>query len=371
MQNVPVAFGDRSYDIVIEGGSLPRVGGFVRQCAGGRSGKAAVVTTGTVAGLYLDTVARSLADEGYAVTEIVVPDGEEHKTVATWEGILTRLIGERFERKSVIVPLGGGVIGDTAGFAAATLLRGVPFVQVPTTIVAQVDSSIGGKVAVNHPLGKNLIGCFQQPKGVWIDTRVLATLEHREVISGMGEAIKHAVIRDATFFAFIEENIDEIMTVRAQDEIMERFIAWNCRIKAAVVSEDERESGVRAILNYGHTVGHALEAVTGYGRFTHGEAVILGMAAAGRIAVDRGLLDAEDFARQNALLRRAGVPDTVDGIAVGDVMEAMHRDKKVTDGRIRFILADRIGAVRIHDDVTTEQIAAAVEYTLAFARGEG
>jgi len=370
MQKVPVSFGERSYDILIEGGSLPRVGRFVRDCVGVKSGKVAVVTTETVAGLYLETASSSIADAGFAVTEIVVPDGEEHKTVATWERILTRLIGERFERKSVVVPLGGGVIGDTAGFAAATLLRGVPFVQVPTTIVAQVDSSIGGKVAVNHPLGKNLIGSFQQPRGVWIDTRVLETLERREVVSGMGEAIKHAVIRDETFFAFLEDRLEAIMRFEAPDEVMERFIAWNCRIKASVVSEDERESGVRAILNYGHTVGHALETVTGYGRFTHGEAVILGMVAAGRIAVLKGLMGENDFDRQNALLKRAGIAGDVDGIAVDEVVDAMFRDKKVSSGKIRFILPDGIGAVRIHDDVTGDEMEDGIDFTLAFARGK-
>ncbi len=247
MQKVAVDFGDRSYDIVIEGGSLSRVGSFVRSCFGEGSLKTAIVTTEKVAGLYMDTALNSLSNEGFDVITIVVPDGEEYKTLATYESIVTELIKARFERKSVMIPLGGGVIGDVAGFVAGTLMRGVPFVQIPTTIVAQVDSSIGGKVAVDHPLGKNLIGSFYQPRGVWIDTHVLTTLEYREVVCGMAEVVKHAVIRDRGFFEFLENNLDSIMKFEASDDTMERFIAWNCRIKAAVVSADEKERLIRRL----------------------------------------------------------------------------------------------------------------------------
>jgi len=292
----------------------------------------------------------------------VVPDGEEYKTLATYEQIMARLIEARFERKSVIIPLGGGVIGDVAGFVAATLLRGVPFIQVPTTIVAQVDSSIGGKVAVNHPLGKNLIGNFYQPRGVLIDTRVLNTLEPREVTSGMGEAVKHAMIRDEEFFSFLENHIESIMRFEAPDAVMERFIAWNCRIKTSVVAADERESGIRAILNYGHTIGHALEAVTGYSRYRHGEAVILGMIAAGRIAERKGLMTGDDLHRQNSLLRRIGSGVFAGGIDAAEILDAMTHDKKVVEGRIRFVLPHGIGTVRIHDDVTTAEIEDALDY---------
>ncbi|MFC1573813.1 3-dehydroquinate synthase [Candidatus Latescibacterota bacterium] len=364
MEKVSIDFGDRSYDIVIEAGSLTQAAAFVRECTQRKPGKAALITTETVAGLYLDTVRDSLLSEGYEVTEVVVPDGEEFKTLETYFQIMTALIESRFERRSVVIPLGGGVIGDVAGFVAATLLRGVPFVQIPTTIVAQVDSSIGGKVAVNHPLGKNLIGSFYQPSGVYVDTRVLKTLEHREVISGMGETVKHAIIRDEEFFSFHEEHLESIMTFEAPDAIMERFIAWNCRIKAAVVEADEREGGLRAILNYGHTVGHALEAVTNYNRYRHGEAVILGMIAAGRIAVTKGLLSETDFQRQDALLKRIITDASVDKISISEVMEAMTLDKKVVDGRIRFILPDCIGKVRLHDDVTVEDIEGALDYLI-------
>lgn len=358
--------GGRSYLIHIEAESLERLGEFVRAWCGPKGLKAGVVTTETVAGLYLPVAGRSLGQAGYEVTTVVIPDGEDQKNLATYGKILTRFIEARFERSSVIVPLGGGVVGDMAGFAAATLLRGVSFVQAPTTIVAQVDSSIGGKVAVDHPLGKNLIGSFHQPRGVLIDTRLLRTLPRREVVSGMGEAVKHAMIRDRDFFGFLEEYLDIIMSFEAPDEIMERFIAWNCRIKAAVVAEDEFETGVRAILNYGHTVGHALETATGYTRFSHGEAVALGMIAAASIAHRKGLLTESDRDRQNRLLSRIGLNRGLSGITPETMLEAMRRDKKVSGGRIRFVLPDRIGSVRVHDDVDELDILAGIGDLFAF-----
>ena len=266
-----------------------------------------------------------------------------------------------------MIPLVGGVIGDTAGFVAATYLRGIPFIQVPTTIVAQVDSSIGGKVAVNHPLGKNLIGSFYQPRVVWIDPRVLSTLEDREVVCGMGEAVKHAMIRDREYFAFLEKHLEAIMTFEASDDIMERFVAWNCRIKADVVSADERESGLRAILNYGHTVGHALETVTGYNRFKHGEAIILGMIAAGKIAVSRGLISGDDFNRHNSLFKRVGIYRDVSGISINEMHLAMTHDKKVLEGRSRFVLLDDIGSVRVHNDVSRDEIEDGIRFMLEYA----
>lgn len=370
MEKVPVCLGDRSYDIVIEAGSLRRSGAFVRDLAGEKTRKAGLVTTRTVAELYMDRVFDSLAGAGFEVTPVVLPDGEEHKTIAAWESILARFIEARFERSSMIVALGGGVVGDVTGFAAASLYRGVPFVQVPTTIVAQVDSSIGGKVAVNHPLGKNLIGSFYQPRGVFVDTRVLQTLDRREVISGMGEVIKHAVIRDEKFFSFLETNLESIMGFKAGDEVMERFIAWNCRIKAEIVADDERESGVRAILNYGHTVGHALETVTGYSRFTHGEAVMLGMVSAGEIARARGLFSGADYNRQTGLLRRAGIHYDIAGIQPRAVFEAMALDKKVSGGTVRFILPSSIGEAGIYADVSGDEIRHGIEHLLDFCKAE-
>ncbi len=360
MEEVLVDIGGRSYGIHIQAGCLPRLGEFVRAWCGPKGMKAGIVTCETVASLYLAEAVDSLARAGYEVTTITIPDGEEQKNLATYGKILSKFIEARFERSSVVVPLGGGVVGDIAGFAAATLLRGVPLVQAPTTIVSQVDSSIGGKVAVDHPLGKNLIGSFYQPRGVLIDTRLLKTLSHREVVSGMGEAVKHAMIRDRDFFGFLEEYLDLIMSFAASDDIMERFIAWNCRIKAEVVAEDEFETGLRAILNYGHTVGHALETVTGYKRFSHGEAVALGMIAAAGMAVGKGLLAASDRDRQNRLIERVGLNRDLSGITSEGLQDAMKRDKKVTRGRIRFVLPDRIGGARVYDDVTEAEILAGI-----------
>ncbi len=364
METIRVNLGERSYDIEIEAGCLGRLGPFVRNIPGMKAARAAVVTTNTVAGLYLDMALSSLGQAGFDTTPVIIPDGEEFKTVATWESILSRLIEARFERSSVVVALGGGVVGDMAGFAAAALLRGVPFVQVPTTIVSQVDSSIGGKVAVNHPLGKNLIGSFHQPRGVLIDTRTLATLPPKEVVSGLGEALKHAVIRDEAFFAFLEEHIGSIMSLGAPDDVMERFIAWNCRIKAEVVAADEREGGIRAILNYGHTIGHALETATGYTRFSHGEAVMLGMVAAGGIARSMGMFSETDLNRQNALIARTGPSWDTDGIDPETLFDIMTRDKKVSAGRIRFVLPSRIGWADVYGDVGTDAIRGGIDFLL-------
>jgi len=370
MEKVTIQCAGGSYDIVVECGGLPRLGDFAAACLGGGR-KVAVATTETVASLYLKTALDSLKEAGFEVFDVVVPDGEEYKTLETYEGIVTRLIEAHFERSSAVIPLGGGVIGDMAGFVAATLLRGIPFLQVPTTIVAQVDSSIGGKVAVDHPLGKNLIGSFYQPRGVWIDPRVLVTLERREVVSGMAECVKHAMIRDGAFLSFIEENLEDIMTFRASDGTMERFIAWNCRIKAGIVSADERESGLRAILNYGHTVGHALETVTGYRRFKHGEAVILGMIAAARIAELKGLLSPVDRDRQNRLLGRVGITDDLGGISVESLYEAMRRDKKIARGVVRFVLPDAIGSAAIYDDLADDMVTEGIRYMFRCAGAGG
>ncbi len=366
MEHVHINLGDRSYDIKVEAGALSRLGEFVKECYFGR-GKVAVVTTGPVAELYLDTAVSSLDSAGYEVVTVIMPDGEEEKTLANYEVLLTRLIKARFERSSLVIPLGGGVIGDMAGFAAATLLRGVPLLQAPTTIVAQVDSSIGGKVAVDHPLGKNLVGSFYQPKGVLIDTRVLATLPPREVVSGMAEVVKHAVIRDEKLLSFLEGTIESLMSFQAGDEQMEHLIAWNCRIKAAVVDADEREHGVRAHLNYGHTVGHALETVTGYTRFRHGEAVILGMIAAAEIAVKKGLFPPADRDRQNRLLSRVGVRNDLSGINSDEIINAMKKDKKVSGGVVRFVLPRAISDVAVYNDVNEVDVRAGLNAMFEYA----
>ncbi|MFH1007909.1 MAG: 3-dehydroquinate synthase [Candidatus Latescibacterota bacterium] len=354
MRTVSVALGARSYPIYIGHGILGAIGARCAEHDLGR--KVAVVTDETVGTLYGSPVVESLRAQGFEPIEVVIPAGEAKKCLATMDGIFEQLIRAQLDRGCAILALGGGVIGDLAGFVAATYLRGVAFVQVPTTVLAQADSGVGGKVAVNHPLGKNLIGAFHQPRFVLMDTDVLRTLPDREVRAGLVEVIKHGMIRDEGFFAFLEAHIEELVSLRASAEVMERMIERNCQIKGEVVGLDEREQGLRAILNYGHTVGHALEALGGYGRLRHGEALGLGMRVAGRIAVGKGLLAEEALNRQNQLLAKLGVPDRIVGFEPMEILEKMRSDKKVRNGKVRFVLPERIGGVVIRDDVTEKEV---------------
>lgn len=359
MKTLEVALGERSYPIYVGHGGLERFG---EHCRGrGLQGKVAIVTDDVVADLYLSVLHRTLRGSGYTVVEVVIPAGEEQKTLWTADRIYERLIRAHLDRGSVVVALGGGVVGDTAGFVAATFMRGIAFVQVPTTIVAQVDSSVGGKVAVDHRLGKNLIGAFHQPKLVFIDTEVLRTLPEREIRSGLVEAAKHGMIRDEGLFSFLETHMEDIITHCAPSDNMDDFILHNCAIKADVVRQDEREGGLRAILNYGHTIGHALEALTGYTRYRHGEAVALGMMAAGRIAVQKGLLEESLLHRQNALLRRVQIPGGVEDIADEAILSQIQSDKKVREGMVRFVLPIRIGDVIVTDQISREDVLAGIE----------
>jgi len=293
---------------------------------------------------------------------VTVPDGEAHKTLGVLETVYGELIRSGLDRAACIVALGGGVVGDMAGFAAATYLRGVNFVQVPTTVLAQVDASVGGKTAVDHALGKNMIGAFHQPRLVYIDTETLLSLPRRELQSGMAEVVKHGLIRDPGLVDFLEERIEDVMDLEAEPEALDWLIAQNCRIKAGVVEADETEKGLREILNYGHTVGHAVEVVTGYQTYTHGEAVCLGMLAAGKIALDMGLWDQADLDRQNALIRKLGIPAGAEALSVDVLLERMGSDKKVRDGVIRFVLLEGIGRCVSCDTVTTEEMTAGIRY---------
>lgn len=341
--------GDRSYPIYIGAGILPELGDYLRKLPVEK--KALLVTNPTVNRLYGKAAADSLARAGFRVTVAEVGDGEEYKTLATAEELYDRAFAAELDRKSPVIALGGGVVGDVAGFVAATYMRGVPFVQVPTTLLAQVDSSVGGKVAVNHPRGKNIIGAFYQPCLVLTDISTLSSLPAREVRSGLAEVIKYGVIWSTEFFAWLEKNIERLLAGDA--EALVYAVRESCRIKARVVAEDETEQGLRAILNYGHTVGHAIEAVTGYTRYTHGEAVGIGMAAAARLAAALGMLPESHRARIEALVRRAGLPAELPaGLAAGDLLECIYHDKKVTGGRLTFVLPERIGRVVIKKDVT-------------------
>src|SRR3990170_528699 len=339
MRTVRVELGERSYDISIERGLLKETGPMT--AALGLKGRAALVTNPTVNALYGDTVVKSLEAAGFRTSVITVPDGEEYKSLEEAGKVFDALIEGRFERSSPIVALGGGVIGDMAGFVAATYLRGVPFIQVPTTLLSQVDSSVGGKTAVNHPRGKNLIGAFYQPRAVFIDPDVLKTLDERELRAGLAEVIKYGVIWDSSFFEFLEQSTDKLL--EPGEEII-KAIEKSCAIKAEVVGRDEREEGIRAILNFGHTFGHAIEALSGYGTFRHGEAVAIGMVMAAGLSAKLGGCT-ECGPRIIALLKKLGMPFIPPSIETDSFIEAMKLDKKVSGGHIRFVLASSMGKV--------------------------
>ena len=340
-----VNLGDRSYPIYVGAGILDSLGQRLREA--GLAGKVAVVTNPTVAQLYLDAVHGSLDYAGFEVVPILVPDGEEHKTFKSLTTIYDRLIAERCERKSSVLALGGGVIGDLAGFAAATYLRGVPYVQVPTTLLAQVDSSVGGKTGVNHDNGKNLIGAFYQPKLVLIDVNVLASLPRRELLAGLAEVIKYGIIEDPQLFRDVEKKLKKIVAL--DRELLERIIVTSCSIKARIVEMDEREENQRAVLNFGHTIGHALEAATNYQRFLHGEAVAVGMVKAAMLSMQHGFCDQQSFERILKIITEAGLPSEIPaGLSLQSVIEAIQLDKKAAEGKIKFVMSEGIGKTRFH-----------------------
>jgi 3-dehydroquinate synthase len=337
-----VGLGDRSYPIHIGPGLIGRHGLFAPHVA---SGRAAVITNEIVAPLYADAVEKSLAACGVRSFRVVIPDGEASKRWETLDQVYGELLRAQADRKTVIVALGGGVVGDLAGFAAATYQRGVPFIQVPTTLLAQVDSSVGGKTAVNHALGKNMIGAFHQPLAVIADTATLDTLPDRELAAGLAEVIKYGAIRDVPFFDWLDGNVDRLL---ARDPVaLAHAIRRSCEIKAEIVALDEREEGPRALLNLGHTFGHAIETLQGYGVWLHGEAVAAGMVMAARLSVRLGRMPGEDSRRLEALVRRAGLPVEPPALAAEAWLAAMGRDKKNESGRITLILMDRLGAAVI------------------------
>jgi len=301
---VMVNLGERSYPIDIGAGTLDQIGARLQALKLGR--RIAVVTNPTVARYYREAVERSLKAAGFSVTVLEVPDGEEHKNLAWLTFLYDRLVDARLDRESALIALGGGVIGDLTGFTAATFQRGVPFVQVPTTLLAQVDSSVGGKTAVNHSGGKNLIGAFHQPRLVWIDVATLKTLPRRQVQVGLAEIIKHAAILGPSLFELLEHRIEAVLGL--DETLLIEVVRQNCAIKAAVVAEDERESDYRSILNFGHTLGHAIEMLTEYRGPLHGEAVAIGMAFAARLSRERGWCTPATVERIIALLQRAGLP---------------------------------------------------------------
>jgi 3-dehydroquinate synthase len=306
-----------------------------------------------VAPLYLERVARALAQAGVAATQIVVDDGEQAKDWRTLERVFDALLAARCGRDTVIVALGGGVVGDLAGFAAAVYQRGVPFVQVPTTLLAQVDSSVGGKTAINHPRGKNMVGAFHQPLAVISDTSTLETLPERELRAGLAEVIKHGLILDPAFTDWLEANLPALLA--REPRALAHAVRRSCELKAGVVAADERETGVRAILNFGHTFGHAFEAGLGYGEWLHGEAVAAGMVMAAELSVRAGVLARADATRVRALLERAGLPVAGPALPADRMLQLMQVDKKAAAGRIRFVVLSAIGAAELRSDID-EQI---------------
>jgi 3-dehydroquinate synthase len=334
----------RSYPIYIERGCLDEIGPGLRRL--GLKGKCVLVTNPLVESLYGKRVSKSLKGSGFDILTVEMRDGEEYKTLEEASKLYNRLIEARMERTTPIVALGGGVIGDITGFVAATYLRGVPYVQVPTTLLAQVDSSVGGKTAVNHPRGKNLIGAFYQPKAVFIDPDVLKTLDVRELRAGLAEVVKYGIIRDEDFFRFLEDNPKDLLDLK---DPLVRAIERSCEIKAQVVAEDETEKGLRSILNFGHTFGHAIEAVTGYRRLKHGEAISMGMVMAASFSLKLGLCDSTVVSRITNILETLGLPVEVPDLAPDAIIEAMLVDKKVLSGRMRFVLVRDIGNVVLNE----------------------
>jgi len=346
MQTIVVALGERSYPIHIGNALLAQPELLLSHLVRPR---VAIVSNQCVAALYLKKFTTTLESVGIRVVPIILPDGERHKNLDTLNLIFGALLADRCDRKTTLVALGGGVVGDLAGFAAATYQRGIPFAQVPTTLLAQVDSSVGGKTGVNHPLGKNMIGAFYQPQVVIIDTDALATLPAKEFSAGLAEVVKYGLIRDLPFLEWLEQRMDALM---ARDPAaLEEAIARSCANKAEIVTQDEREAGLRALLNFGHTFGHAIEAAMGYGTWLHGEAVAAGMVLAARLSERLGYLDRSAVQRVITLLKRAGLPVEAPAISVDRFIALMAVDKKVDSGKITFVLLRHPGNAFVAGDV--------------------
>ncbi|WP_339723163.1 3-dehydroquinate synthase [uncultured Paraglaciecola sp.] len=352
MATLTVELGERSYPILIQANLLDDPQVLTTHLT---TKKVVVVTNDVVDPLYFPIVSHALA--GYEVSKIVVPDGEQHKNLQSFEMVISKLLEMSAGRDTTLIALGGGVVGDLTGFVAASFQRGMPFIQIPTTLLSQVDSSVGGKTAVNHPLGKNMIGAFYQPKAVLIDTNSLSTLPSREFSAGMAEVIKYGVIYDADFFIWLEENQQAIK----QHELaaLQYMIARCCEIKAEIVAIDERESGLRAILNLGHTFGHAIEAEKGYGNWLHGEAVSSGIVLASAVATKMNWLDASEFSRIESLLQAFDLPTVAPSdMTYDDFVRHMRHDKKVQAGQLFFVIPKGIGKAVVTNEISDEVLQA-------------
>ena len=355
---ISVDLGPRSYTIVVESGALGTVGARLRTL--GVGSRAILVTDADVMRLHGNSVTKGLEAAGFSVAVLEVPSGESAKTLAVAERCWDRLLATGADRTSTVLALGGGAVGDLAGFVAASYMRGVNFVQLPTTVLAQVDASIGGKTAIDHPQAKNLIGAFHQPRLVIVDPAVVQTLPDRDFRSGLAEIVKHGIVLDAKYFDDVERSVTPLLD--RDLETLARIIGGSCRLKAAVIERDpEEKSELRYALNAGHTIGHALEAVTRFERWTHGEAVGLGLVAEAHLAERLGLATSSTTRRQEALLAAIGLPVRAAAVDLDAVMKAITRDKKSRDGRVPFVLAPAVGAFRVVYDVGADDVRAAVD----------
>ncbi len=353
---IDVELGSRSYPIVIGDGIIDDGRLIARHLSGNR---VVVVSNVTVAPLFLEPVEKGLRQAGKEVLVIRLPDGEKYKTWETLNSIFDAMLGARCDRTTAIIALGGGVVGDVAGFAAATYQRGIPYIQIPTTLLSQVDSSVGGKTAINHPLGKNMIGAFYQPRLVLADIATLKSLPERELSAGLAEVIKYGAIMDAGFFAWLEEHMDRL--VAREPELLGHAVEVSCRCKAEIVAADERESGKRALLNFGHTFGHAIEAGLGFGTWLHGEAVGAGMLLAAKLSVRQGDIGEHDMRRLERLLSRAGLPTQAPALGAQRYLELMGYDKKVHAGKLRLVLLKSIGEAYLSDDFSADALLRVLE----------
>jgi 3-dehydroquinate synthase len=351
MQEIRVELGERSYNISIGSNILDNIGDALK--ALDLSPKVAVISNPTVLELYGERVSNSVKEAGFDLLTVTVPDGEEYKDLIWLQHIYDELLSHKLDRSSALIAVGGGVIGDMTGFAASTYMRGIAYIQVPTTLLAQVDSSVGGKTGVNHKLGKNMIGAFWQPRLVLVDIDTLRTLPERELLAGLAEVIKYGIIYDKELFDFLADNRDRI--VGLDGEAVAHIVRRSCEIKAEVVAKDEREAGLRTILNYGHTIGHAIETVTEYRRFLHGEAVAIGMCLEARLSRMLDFIDEVQASRIEDVIDSYGLPSKKpSNISAHSIFLAMQLDKKAVAGELKFVLPERIGSVRIHKGVSEE-----------------
>ena len=346
-----VPLGKKSYEVTLEAGILNNISEELFKIGINKKRKILVISNAEISNLYGKNFLTNLKDNNFHAQIFLIKAGEAHKNLKTLSDIYDAAFEFGLDRNSLIIALGGGIVGDITGLAAATWLRGVDYIQIPTTLLSMVDSSVGGKTAVNHPKGKNLIGTFNQPKAVFIDPETLKTLPPREFNAGMAEVIKYGVIKDRGLFEFLEDEKNKVDLINLENQSLIKIINSSIKTKSQIVSQDEQEHGVRAILNYGHSFGHVIENLCGYGKYLHGEAISIGMRIAGEIAIEKGLWSKEQSSRQNNLIKKYGLPTQIPKIKKKEVLNILMGDKKVRDGKMRFVLPKQIGEVDIYDDI--------------------